>query len=651
MMMEFISLCTDLRETRRTKEGLYFYRQLTQIQAPASLEKVVAFMITSAEKRAAEARARAEMDIAKATKAAGGAGAGAAAGVSGIDDLDEEEQSPEALLMGGVTSEGARERTEREVLAPWLRHARDIYRNVLDNIRWVPRLEPVYHTVVVRAMRFCRDYATPQEFRKLIGMVRNHLSAQRRSQEANGVSMTPEQIERHLATRFVQLELCTEMSLWAEAYKTVGDINGIMALAEAPVKTSQRATYYEKLARIFWVSQNYLFHAFAWYRFYSISIAANRSLTDADRTTLASAVVLAALAIPVQAAGAGGGLYGSASALSATAASAGVDVESSERAKKAELTALLLQNSIPSREGLMTEIRAGGLLRKCRPDVAELFRVLEGEFAPLTLVARVKDTLAALRGDTGATVLTYGSGVASHALAQYVPHIERLAVLRTLQQLSAVYSTLELASLRRLLAGLSLPFYEIEAFIVRAVRSRLLSVRLDHRSGCVRLGNDALEAGSVRRSLTELAARLQAIVDGALPAKEGAAAGGAGAAAAGASVAARMRSPDAAKTDRQRLFDLARAAAGRDPLLARKRFKELEQREAAAKEEAIRTALEADRLKRQLVSCSCCPCSCSCLLMCIAAVTRTRTRTSCSAVASALLRSVAPVLSCACVPV
>ena len=39
-MMEFINLSTDLRETRGTKDGLYFYRQLTQLQSPLSLEKV-----------------------------------------------------------------------------------------------------------------------------------------------------------------------------------------------------------------------------------------------------------------------------------------------------------------------------------------------------------------------------------------------------------------------------------------------------------------------------------------------------------------------------------------------------------------------------------------------------------------------------------
>ena len=100
MMMEFIRLCTELRETRRTKDGLYHYRQLTQMQSPPSLERVVNYMIDSAQVRAAEARARLQE-----------AGVG---GTTRIDDLEEEEQqSPETMLMGAVTSDGNKERMER----------------------------------------------------------------------------------------------------------------------------------------------------------------------------------------------------------------------------------------------------------------------------------------------------------------------------------------------------------------------------------------------------------------------------------------------------------------------------------------------------------------------------------------------------------
>jgi len=583
MMIEFINLCTDLRETRRTKDGLYFYRQLTQMQNPLSLEKVMFYMIDSAQKKAVDARARADIDL--------------AAGGSTMNDLEEEEQSPEALLMGAVTSDGARERAEREVLAPWLRHVWDIYRNVLDNVRWVPKLEHVYHACVVKAMRFCRDFSRTSEFKKLVGMIRNHLAAQRRSQEANNVAMTQEQIERHLTTRFVQLEYCADMALWTEAFRAVEDIHGIMTMSDAPPRAVLMAAYYEKLSRIFWVSENYLFHAYAWYKFYALSAAQNKSLSEEDRRTMASGVVLAALSIPVQGGGAGGGggMYGSAAALSSAASGVGVDAESAERDKRAKLAALLRHTAAASREALLAEIVAKGLLRVARPDVAALYRVLEVDFAPLRLADRAAASLGRLRAEVAPTLAAAGTlgaaagagavaAAAAHTLSQYVPNLERLAVYRTLQQLSSVYSAVTLAQFRGLMAGLSLPYPDVEKLVVRAVRGGLLSVRIDHREGCMRLGNDALEASSMRRQLVDLAARLQGVSDAYALAPPAAAAGEPHAAAPAVS----------ADLLRSRLFEQARATAsesiaevaGRIDLIERR--KEQEERERQRKDKEVR---------------------------------------------------------------
>src|SRR5262249_16685225 len=99
MMLEFVTLCVELRDPRRAKGGLYHSRQLTQVQAPASLEKVITALIELSSRKAADARARANIDSAAAAAAAGG--------LQAVEDL-EDEQSPEALLMGAVTSEGSR---------------------------------------------------------------------------------------------------------------------------------------------------------------------------------------------------------------------------------------------------------------------------------------------------------------------------------------------------------------------------------------------------------------------------------------------------------------------------------------------------------------------------------------------------------------
>jgi hypothetical protein len=194
---------------------------------------------------------------------------------------------------------------------------------------------------------------------------------------------------------------------------------------------------------------------------------------------MASAVVLAALAIPVYAGGAGGG----ASAAAGGAQQAGgLDIDS-ERDKKSKLAVLLRHSTIPSREALLADISgafsfyitlpsyfspfllvsackscvhhlpavlsppaARGILKLVRPDVLQLYTLLEKEFSPLALVSRAQPLLAALRVEKGATVastgtLGGGSGSAANTLSQYVGNLERLLVFRLVEQVRASLSS------------------------------------------------------------------------------------------------------------------------------------------------------------------------------------------------------------------
>lgn len=75
--------------------------------------------------------------------------------------------------------------------------------------------------------------------------------------------------------------------------------------------------YYKKLTDIFWVSENYLFHAAAWYKLYTLSRAHGKSSNDDEMKLyvirdmalvllllivcrMASSVLLAALCVPLQ---------------------------------------------------------------------------------------------------------------------------------------------------------------------------------------------------------------------------------------------------------------------------------------------------------------------------------------------------------------
>ena len=116
------------------------------------------------------------------------------------------------------------------------------------------------------AFRFCAEYKRPNEFRRLCDQLRLHLAGLSRWVGAtlNVINVTvPESLQMHIETRFVQMNVALELQLWQEAYKTAEDIHGVIVLAKKMPKVSSMAKFYAKLANLFWLGENYLFHAVA----------------------------------------------------------------------------------------------------------------------------------------------------------------------------------------------------------------------------------------------------------------------------------------------------------------------------------------------------------------------------------------------------
>lgn len=126
---------------------------------------------------------------------------------------------------------------------------------------------------------------------------------------------TTESIELHLQSRFLQLSTASALHLYTEGFRTVEDIYNILQLSNAHALKLRRsgqlpagstggpkpklmATYYSKLTTLFWVSENHLFHAFAWYKYHALCTECNKSMTAAQKQSLASTVLLSALCIP-----------------------------------------------------------------------------------------------------------------------------------------------------------------------------------------------------------------------------------------------------------------------------------------------------------------------------------------------------------------
>jgi len=94
------------------------------------------------------------------------------------------------------------------------------------------------------------------------------------------------------------LETASALELYSEGFRTTEDIYLIMQISKRTPKAKLMATYYEKLIGIFWVSENLLFHAFAWYKYYTLCKEYNKNMTAEMSEKQATCVVLAALSIP-----------------------------------------------------------------------------------------------------------------------------------------------------------------------------------------------------------------------------------------------------------------------------------------------------------------------------------------------------------------
>jgi translation initiation factor 3 subunit A len=85
--------------------------------------------------------------------------------------------------------------------------------------------------------------------------------------------------------------------MWQEAFRSIEDIHGLWAIYKKMPKPNLRAQYFSCLTQIFSKSGSHCYHAYSWYQLYSLSSKLSKNLTASDRAQMASAVLLATLAI------------------------------------------------------------------------------------------------------------------------------------------------------------------------------------------------------------------------------------------------------------------------------------------------------------------------------------------------------------------
>ncbi|KAI5240272.1 hypothetical protein E4T43_06192 [Aureobasidium subglaciale] len=497
VVLLFVELCVELRKGKAAKDGLYNYKNTSQNTNVATIELVFKRFIELAESKVSEAQAKAD-EVSSAAETS--------ADLANVGDLEASE-TPESILLSTVSGEQARDRTDRAIVTPWLKFLWETYRTVLDIFKNNARLEVMYQTVTLQAFQFCLRYARKTEFRRLCELLRNHLqNAAKYSSQMHAINLSdPDTLQRHLDTRFQQLNVAVELELWQEAFKSVEDTHTLLSLSKRPAKNVMMANYFEKLARIFLVSENYLFHAAAWSRYCNLLrqsaaiINAGQgqkkenpsNIGDADLTKAASFVILSALAIPVI----------------STSRSRGalVDVDEAKKNKNTRLTNLLGMSAPPTRDILFKDAINKGLLKRARPEIRELYNILEVDFHPLSICKRISPILTQIAADP--------------EMKKYVLPLQQVILTRLFQQLSQVYETVELKfvlDLAQFPEEFQMSSAAIEKFIMNGCKKGDLAIRIDHATGVLTFDSDvfssarALHPGSGAGSAgTEVVQRLQ----------------------------------------------------------------------------------------------------------------------------------------------
>src|SRR5579862_1874234 len=154
-----------------------------------------------------------------------------------IDDLEASE-TPESVMLSTVSSEQNKDRTDRAVVTPWLKFLWETYRTVLEILRNNARLEHMYQATAHQAFNFCRVYTRKTEFRRLCDLLRNHLqNVAKYSNQPHSINLNdPDTLQRHLDTRFNQLNVAADLELWQEAFRAVEDIHSLISMSKRPPK-------------------------------------------------------------------------------------------------------------------------------------------------------------------------------------------------------------------------------------------------------------------------------------------------------------------------------------------------------------------------------------------------------------------------------
>ncbi len=103
-----------------------------------------------------------------------------------------------------------------------------------------------------------------------------------------------------METRFEQLNVASKLELWQEAFKAIEDISYLMEVSNKSPRPQMLATYYNRLAMVFWRSQQYLFHSVSLLKLFQLSKDQKKTFSAEEASNLATCVLLAVMSCPLK---------------------------------------------------------------------------------------------------------------------------------------------------------------------------------------------------------------------------------------------------------------------------------------------------------------------------------------------------------------
>lgn len=465
----FVQLSVDLRRGFTLKDGLYQFKKNIQ-NSPEGLpvlENVTSKLIELVEKKLNDASAAAEEEQEQQQQQ------------QDDDDLDVAE-SAESILMSAVSSDQSKDRADRELVTPWLRLSWESFRLVLELLSSNSRLEVAYSSAVQKAYQFCVKYNRKYEFRRLCDLLRvqtlhaqnqqpytyqppqnhHHYHQQPYYNRSNDIIdfQSPETLQRYLDTRFAQLNYAVDLELWQEAFRTVEDIFHLISISKRLPKPTMMVNYYQKLAKIFLVSDNSLFHAAAWLRFYNL-YSQSPNVTPEELSLYSSTFLLSTLSIQQD-------------------SSSNPNDESSKRSNE-KLASLLKLNQIPTRDSLLQNATNKNVFDYVHPSIKKLYELLETNFHPLQIRKELNEIIPQIESNP--------------SFAVYIKPLTQVLINRIFEQVSQVYETIKyefLIQLSTFNGSFELSPLQIESLLLNAGKEGRLSFYIDDDAGVVTFKNE-----------------------------------------------------------------------------------------------------------------------------------------------------------------